>query len=291
VYAAITSLALASGLAFGCLVELPRGRSCGDGWWDPEYEQCDPSSSDRSYLTDAMKCSSGADALRCTDQCTLEPVQCPAVCGDGIVDPPHEECDPGLACVDDEDCGPGRVCYPLLAECIPDSGYGPNLECSNYATEAVPIDKPYASGIIDRCTDYCLFSRSKCSFCGDGERDDGYSDHVFPQGGPAQFPAEICDGDEVLPDVLEAHCEALCVSDQAINADVVVHCAFECNADCDGFEQAVNPGDPDGRDCCLAKGSPCPTMDLAGVPDLPCCSWAEHPEWSCVQGEAKEVCP
>ena len=329
------SLALVGGLVASCLPELPRGRSCGDGWWDPEYEQCDPTSSDRSYMAACrdhgldkeatcdpttcevraseqecsrcgdgvasgdeacdgddlrgLTCPSGADALRCTDQCTLDFELCPAVCGDGIVDE-TEECDPALACFDDEACGPNRVCSPVLEQCVPDDGFGPNLDCSYYETTAIGFNKPYASGEIDLCTEHCDFGRNDCSFCGDGEVDDSYFDRVHPDGGNAMFPAEICDGDEVRVEALEAHCEPRCVPDEPIDADVVVLCAFDCNDDCDGFEQSVNPGDPDPS-CCLAKGSPCPTMDSPGVPDLPCCSWAEHPEWSCVQGGLKPVCP
>jgi hypothetical protein len=290
--AAITSLALAGGLALGCLVELPRGRSCGDGWWDPEYEECDPSSSDRSYMA-GMKCPSGADALRCTDQCTLELLPCPTRCGDGIVDA-DEECDPGRACVDDDECGPNQTCYLPLSQCMPDDGYGPNLDCSHYATEAIGMDKPYTAGTVERCTEHCVFGRNECSFCGDGQRDASYDD--FVQGGPATFPAEVCDGNEVQLGALEAHCGDLCPPLEPVNADVVILCAFECNAKCNGFE----PGDPDAPGCCLAKDAPCPTDDIQGVPDLPCCSWLEDPELlaqqKCVgliseQGNVKSVCP
>jgi hypothetical protein len=113
------------------------------------------------------------------------------------------------------------------------------------------------------------------------------------------FPAEICDGDEARADLLEDHCGRLCMpAGEPVNADVVFSCDFECNADCNGF---VEPADIQDPGCCLSKGSPCPNnFDMEGVPDLPCCSWAEHPDWLaqklCVnqfteQGVLAEVCP
>jgi hypothetical protein len=271
--AAASSCALAGGIAVGCLAELPRGRSCGDGWWDPEFEECDRSSNDRSYLAACGEGSSSTcDPNTCELRCT--PIE---TCGNGVVDS-DEECDPAFSCASVEECGVGA-----------------NLACSFYETEALGIDKPYASGTVRDCTEYCFFGRNHCSFCGDGMRDGSYDDLVYPSGNPATFPAEICDGDEAQPDALEAHCVSLCTPEEPVNADVVVSCAFECKEKCDGFIEPENPGDPAEHDCCLAKGSPCPDADFQGVPDLPCCSWLEHPEWSCVtriteQG-AKAVCP
>jgi hypothetical protein len=318
--------ALALGLVIGCL-ELPRGRSCGDGWWDPEYEECDKSSSDRSYVEacrdagwdkDAdcdpdtceiraseldctvcgdgvasgaeacdgndvrgATCPSGSGVVRCTPECALDYQLCPEVCGDGIVNG-TEECEASLSCGSDEDCGPGLVCYPLFGECVPGGGgFGPNLSCSFYNTKAIGVDKPYASGAVERCTDDCFFGRNNCGFCGDGELDDSYTDFVYPQGDAVTFPGEICDGGEALANELEAYCEPLCVNDP-INSDVAIFCDFECNANCTDFAPPddIIPGqDPEALGCCLAEESPCPKFGTEGVPDLPCCSWLEHPEW------------
>lgn len=324
--------ALLAGVVVGCLGDLPRGRSCGDGWWDPEFEECDRSSNDRSYL-DACRargqgfekdadcdpvtcellaseqdcsecgdgiasaaeecdgndvrgatCPSGTGVVRCTDQCKLDFELCPAVCGDGIVSG-IEECEPSLSCGSDEDCGEGRVCYQLLGECVPSGGggFGPSLGCSYYNTTAigmqVKIEKPYMSGVISRCTEKCFFGRNSCGFCGDGVRDDPYSDFVYPSGNPIPFPGEFCDGKQAMPENIRAHCEPLCVK-EPINADVVVFCNFQCNASCTGFAPAEDiVPNPESLGCCLAKNSPCPLFDTPGVPNLPCCSWAEHPEW------------
>ncbi len=326
VRAAALGCALSFGLALGCLAELPRGPSCGDGWWDPDHEGCDPSSADRSYVeacraqgwvidascSDACElraseqdcelcgdgiasgseecdgndvrdasCPSGSGVVRCTDACTLDYELCPELCGDGIVNG-TEECERALSCGDDQDCGDDRVCYPLFGECVSGDAFGPNLGCAFYNTTAIGVAKPYASGTISRCTDDCFFGRNKCGFCGDGELDGEYTDLVFPGGDAAEFPAEVCDGDEALRDELQAYCEPLCVDD-AINADVVVLCDFECNANCSGFappDDVVVPGEnPEALGCCLAKGSPCPKFGTEGVPELPCCSWLERPEW------------
>jgi hypothetical protein len=333
--------ALALGIVIGCLGDLPRGRSCGDGWWDPEYEGCDLSSDDRSWI-DACRaqgfekdadcdpttcelrasemdcsecgdgiasgneecdgndvrgasCPAGSGVVRCTDQCKLDFELCPAVCGDGIVSG-TEECEPSLSCGSDEDCGPGRVCYQLLGECVPGGGgFGPSLGCSYYNTTAIGIQKPYASGIISRCTDECSFGRNKCGFCGDGELDGSYSDLVYPGANVVQFPGEFCDGKQALQEDIEAHCEPLCVK-EAINADVVVLCDVQCNANCTNFAppEDIAPN-PDTLGCCLAAKSPCPKNDPPppGVPDLPCCAWLSNPDWleakKCVEKDTNAV--
>ncbi|MFO7567608.1 MAG: hypothetical protein R6X02_33500 [Enhygromyxa sp.] len=342
---AATATALVIGVAIGCLGDLPRGRSCGDGWWDPEHEECDPTSKDRSwveacrddgFVRDAecdpvtcelraseMDCSEcgdgiasgteecdgddlrgsacpgGSGVVRCTDQCTLDFEQCPAVCGDGIVSG-IEECEPSLSCASDEDCGEGRVCYQLLGECVPSNGgFSPNLSCSYYDTTAIGtnriIDKPYVSGNIWRCTDECLFGRNDCGFCGDGVRDGAYVDVVHPGGSVAPFPGEFCDGKDALQEDIEAYCQPLCVK-EAINADVVVLCDVQCNDKCTGFAppEDIVPN-PESLGCCLAPKSPCPRNDPPppGVPDLPCCSWLSNPDWleakKCVEKDTNAV--
>lgn len=337
--------ALSAGFTAGCLTELPRGRSCGDGWWDPEYEACDPSSDDRSYLsacrdqgwvidatcneqceveateedcaqcgdgvasaTEACDsndvrgatCPSGTGVVRCTDTCTLDYDLCPEVCGDGIVNG-TEECEKGLSCGTDDDCNEDQVCYDLFGECVAGGGFGPNLGCGFYVTKAIGntvTGKSYVSGSVARCTDDCFFGRNGCGFCGDGKLDGEYTDFVYPQGDAVIFPAELCDGDEARAAELDAYCEPLCVDD-AINSDVVLECDFDCNGNCTDFAPPVDiiPG-PDAIGCCLAKNSPCPESPAQGVPDLPCCSWLDNPEWladkECVleqSGQVSLVCP
>jgi hypothetical protein len=286
----------ALGLVLGCPFELQRGLSCGDGWWDPEFEECDPRDIDAPYLDDCRaqgftrdaecdpqtctvraseadcnQCGDGraagseqcdgedlrgatcAGVLSCDDSCRLDYAACGQVCGDGVV-------------LGDEECEFGV-----------DGGFK-NLACSDYESTAIGLDKPYATGMIGACNkDTCTFGRNDCSFCGDGELDPEYTDVIAPQG-TAAFPVEICDGTEVEASVLEDHCEALCI-DEPINGDVVVNCDFECATDCSGIAPVDIIPDPTALGCCVAKDSPCPKFDIEGVPDLPCCSWLEKPDW------------
>jgi hypothetical protein len=327
------SFALAAGVLAGCPFELDRGLSCGDGWWDPEYEECDPSDpNDKAYVNacreqgfavDAQcdpqtckilaseedcnvcgdgiafgdeqcdgedlrgqSCAAGSGKLGCKSNCTFDYDDCPAYCGDNIVNG-NEECEPGVLCTSDEDCSSGRTCYQ--GDCIEiGEGFAPRISCSHYETKAIGFSKPYASGTIGACVENgCFFGRNQCSFCGDGELDPEYDDLVAPNGSTGKFPAEVCDGEEAQLDKLVAHCEPLCVDDP-INSDVVVKCDFECSADCQDFATPgdVVPPDPESLGCCLAKDSPCPNFDTEGVPNFPCCSWLEKPEW---QAEKKCV--
>lgn len=344
--------ALVAGVTVGCFDDLARGRSCGDGWWDPQHEECDKSSRDKRYIdacrargwgdVDAQcdpntceiiateplcticgdglatgkeacdgndlrgaSCPLGTGVLECDERCQLDYDGCPSVCGDGIVSS-TEECERSLSCGDDDDCSDGRQCYLLFGQCVPSDGlgFGPNLSCSYYNTTAVGTDKllnkPYASGAISRCTDDCMFGRNNCGFCGDGELDGKYEDFFSPNGQALTLPAEVCDGDEALRDELVAHCEPLCIND-AINADVEVHCDFECHADCSSFAAPddIVPGEnTDAIGCCLAEGSPCPILGTEGVPELPCCKWLADPELDqkCVAEDTEDepspqVCP
>ncbi|EDM80148.1 hypothetical protein PPSIR1_35897 [Plesiocystis pacifica SIR-1] len=88
---ALIGLCVGGVFALGC--PLPRGLSCGDGWLDPEFEQCDPNDPnqrhasacrDKGFTRDA-----GCDPLTCEildsdDDCNI--------CGDGVVRG-DEECD------------------------------------------------------------------------------------------------------------------------------------------------------------------------------------------------------
>jgi hypothetical protein len=329
-------VALTAGIVAGCL-ELERGFSCGDGWWDSDNEGCDPRDPNIAHL-DACRdmgmevdatcdpntcmivcpivcgdgvasgdeqcdgedlrgagCSAGVGVPTCKSDCTLDQSKCPPVCGDDIVSG-VEECEPAASCATDDDCPIGMVCYQEFGQCVASGeNFAPNLACGVYNNKAIGIDKPYTSGTIDRCTSECFFGRNDCGFCGDGVLDPGYKDLVFPTGELTDFPSEKCDGDQVLNQAtLINYCAPLCPSDSPINGDVEVLCDFECNAGCSGFAPPENiaPG-PDAFGCCLAKGSPCPKFGTEGVPDFPCCSWLENPNWladeKCVPRETEAI--
>jgi hypothetical protein len=288
------------GFLLGCPFELQRGLSCGDGWWDPEFEECDPRDPDEPYLDACREQGFMLKDASCDPQtCTVRASEAECnECGDGRAanteecdgqDLHGESCVGVLSCTDNcrldysacaQVCGDGVVLGDEECEFGVDGGFK-NLACSDYESTAIGfgLDKPYASGQIGSCNkDTCTFGRNDCSFCGDGELDLEYEDVIAPQG-TATFPSELCDGDEVEPTVLEDHCEALCV-DEPINGDVVVHCDFECADDCSGIAPPTDIiPNPEAPGCCLAKGSPCPAIGTAGVPVLPCCSWLKNPDW------------
>lgn len=313
------ALAAALGVVAGC-PDLEEGRSCGDGWWDPRFEECDPRDIERPWIEACRDKGFALDAVCDPQTCEIRDsdVEC-NTCGDGIAAEDEQcdgddlrgvDCNGNLVCNDQcqlDYAGCEQMCGDdvLLGDEECEAGVEPefkNLACSNYPSTAVGLDKPYASGTIGACNeDTCTFGRNDCSFCGDGELDPEYTDIIAPQG-TAKIPAEVCDGEEVLGALLEDHCEALCVDDP-INADVIVHCEFECAPDCSGIAPIsdIIPGeDPDSLGCCVAKDAPCPKFDIEGVPDLPCCSWLDKPEWleeeKCVVAETnmipvKYVCP
>lgn len=82
----LLACALAAGTAAGCFAELPRGLSCGDGWWDPQNEECDRSSLDRGYESACRERGWGNDDADCdpnTCQIVATEQSCTR-CGDGM---------------------------------------------------------------------------------------------------------------------------------------------------------------------------------------------------------------
>lgn len=270
------TLAAVLGFVAGCPFELERGLSCGDAWWDPEFEECDPHDPDAPYLDHCRDQGFEVDAECDPQTCTIR--ACAPLCGDGVLQ-------------GDEEC-----------EAMVEGGIK-NPACSNYRVTAIEFQnttKAYTSpGNVGGCNkETCTFGRDGCSFCGDGVRDEAYTDYITE--GSAEFPREVCDGEDVDLDELESYCESesRCVA-SPINGDVVIHCNFECAPDCSGIVESgdITPG-PEALGCCLAKGSPCPTLGAENVPDLDCCSWLENPEWkqtqhcvSATTGSDPNICP
>lgn len=320
---------LLAGAGAGCIVDPPRGLSCGDGWVDTEFEACDPADPlrrfagacrERGFVIDARcdpqtceildsdadctVCGDGLasgteacdgddvrdelcpgsnlDRVGCTDACTLDYEACPQLCGDGVING-DEECDPLGGCFEDDDCSEGRVCYQ--GDCIrAGDGVTPLLACSNYEPTAELIsDKAYASGTVAGCTSECIFDRTQCSFCGDGELDGSYFDFVGED--RVSRPAEVCDGTQADPIKLASYCRERCFGpDVPVDPGLPLACSFNCEDSCLDFEDdpgGFTPGELDPIDlgCCLPAGAPCP---IGPEPDeephpiygeLPCCSW------------------
>jgi hypothetical protein len=171
--------ALAAGLVLGsCLGELPRGRSCGDGWWDQEFEDCDPSSADQRWV-DACRDQGWDVDASCTDFCELRASEADCNrCGDGIA-AGSEQCDgddvrgatcPGGAgtvrctdvCTLDYEqcpavCGDGIVngneeCDAGNVECTGDETCGPGRVCSALLGKCVSVSGGFDPNLV--CSDY-----------------------------------------------------------------------------------------------------------------------------------------
>lgn len=237
---------LVAGTIAGCLLELGDRKSCGDGFHDPEWEDCDPSAPD-SFPADA--CEPG-EVASCNETCTL------ACCGNGRIEL-------GEAC--DGDAFPTRppcrewTCVACQVECeaCGDGVVDADEECDGYLGEEIvgqpqppqptmcedlPVPsggKPYAGGGPVTCNDDCTWDRSPCHMCGDGDIDSSFG--------------ESCDGTSFRSDELLTACEASCA-----HLGDRIGCRAECNASC---EIDVTSSDPA---CCILPGNSRSNM-------LPCC--------------------
>lgn len=268
-------LALALGLGLsGCLVELDRQISCGDGYVDfAAGEECDPADVD-SFI-DACRDTrrpegfAACDPVKCTIIDTRE--QC-MVCGDGFVDG-DEQCDGdnldgrkcrgALQCTSDcrfdysecDLCGNGV--RDLGEECDP--RFAEDILPNDLLCEHVPPLQgiAYTSGRITNCSD-CQWDRSTCGYCGNGVRDGELP--VAPGGVTA--PEEWCDPNGGTFDIgrLEAEMGTCETPGQRRNVG--------CGDDCRHFVE--RPGE---ERCCWDKNQDCPGPDET----TRCCYEYDHP--------------
>jgi hypothetical protein len=273
-------LGAAAGIA--CTLELPKTISCGDGWVDEEFEECDPavldSFVDACVGTIRPRGTAACDPDTCTIINTWE--QC-AVCGDGIVDDDlegdrNEECDgdnlDGLVC-------PGGVGTLQCASCRLDTTYcqrcgntivdpgeecDPNMDPSGLTQgkpdcEELPpyyADKPYTSGQPGSCRADCRWDRSTCGYCNNGQLED---EHVLVDDGIPATP-EQCDGNEFDPAALDATlANSVCTT---VDANL-----WPTTRTCEGCFEITFVEDR-GEPCCVRPGGPCPEE---GGP-VRCCS-------------------
>jgi hypothetical protein len=125
---------LAAGTIAGCLIELGDRGSCGDGFHDPEWEECDGSD------PDSVDGVCEPDEAKSCDPTTCKLVDCDPCDG--------KECDASL---DDQLVDQPTTCEELL---VP----GTN-------------EQHYAGGGQVSCNDDCTWDRSPCHLCGNGELD------------------------------------------------------------------------------------------------------------------------
>lgn len=236
-------------LTSGCLLELDKTISCGDGYIDRAVgEECEPQT--ESSFRDACRIQLEINRPgACSDRCEIDLSVCFPACGNGVLDG-AEECDPGEP---DPDPDSGSA-DPSSSGDPPedDQQIGAELSCTLFD----PLDGggPYAGGTVRTCQADCTWDRTPCHRCGDGQiRGD-----------------EVCD--TALPDQINAddYCLLTCVKPEEDVRPEVVRCAARCADDCLGYtSDPVDPG------CCIPTGQPT-------HPSIDCCGFEEN--GACVAG-------
>jgi hypothetical protein len=186
--------ALILGLCASCPFELPRGLSCGDGWWDTEFEECDPADPrgshldacrDQGYLVDARCDPTTCEIVADVEQCNT--------CGDGVR-AGDEACD-GYDLPDDARCPgqlPGTVrctadCTLDFDDCPSECGNGlldPGEECDPMLACETDADCPAASPVCHPELFECMRADVL------GQADDacqGYPVTAWDDGGKASY--------------------------------------------------------------------------------------------------------
>lgn len=240
-------LALCVGISAACVVELDHRVACGDGFHDPEVEECDPG--DKDSWANACSGVDDADAqpscnpLTCTLACSF--------CGDGTVDDDPMEDSGDLR----EECDPLDVDHAVPRPCAGDDEHRP-LRSPRQEL------KPYTSGMTTGCLADCTYDRSNCGFCGDGIADGENAENAISDLQIVQHSLpEQCDGEDFDPDAMVEEFPE-CVSPDGYGVANVA-CTEGCNFD--------KPGAPR---CCLATGADCPADDDIAR----CCHEIAEPE-------------
>jgi hypothetical protein len=258
----IASFTFVVGLLLGCLGELPRGRSCGDGWWDPEFEDCDPSSNDRSYVSACRDHGFGDQDAECDpDTCEIRASELECTrCGDGVATG-EESCDgddlrdascpsgSGVLrctsqCTLDHElctpvCGDGIVagteeCEPSLP-CADNDDCGPGQVCNPSTNECVPGGGDIGPNLS------CSFYETKAYI---PEQPDGgkkpyasgtvdrCTEHCFFGRGDCSFCGDgILDGeydDHVYPEGIATMPAEVCDGDEAQPGPLELFCEPRC---------------------------------------------------------------
>jgi hypothetical protein len=255
--------AFAGGLVASC--ELPRGRSCGDGWWDPEYEDCDPSSPDDGYLSACRERGLGLADARCDPStCEIQASEADCVrCGDGVA-AGSEQCDGadlrGAKCPDGSTavrctdscaldyelcppvCGDGIIsgaeeCEPSIV-CARDADCAPGSRCYLLFGQCVPIHG-YGSDLD--CSSYTTRALGMNKSYASGTIERCTTTCVFGRNNCGFCGDGVLDSkhqDYVYPNgaVLAVGIDEVCDGDRAVQKDLHEHCRRRCVDD----DEAIN---------------------------------------------------
>ena len=207
-------------LSSGCLLELDKTVSCGDGYIHrPAGEECEPSieSSFHNACREELRINQDGS---CTEECKIDLSACFPDCGNGRLDG-NEECDPGSS---EPETGGLTGDEPQI---------GAELSCTQF--DPPGGGDPYAGGILEVCQAGCTWDRSPCHHCGDGQVQE----------------SEICDGDLVDHARIDQLCLSRCVPLHQEPRPERVRCSARCSDSCDGY--VVDDADPE---CCIPSGQP-----------------------------------
>ncbi|MCG8555374.1 MAG: hypothetical protein MJD61_08820 [Proteobacteria bacterium] len=240
---------------------------CGDGIIQPG-ETCDPLIPIGAGRACPLTCDDGkecttdvltGEAARCTAECKHDKItecvsgdgcclphctfgmdsDCPNPCGDGLLQPPREKCDPGIAAGQQGACP--HSCADGMA-CTEDVLIGSPLDCSAMCEFRAITHCTSGDGC---CAPGCSVTEdSDCSkLCGDGiVQSPGEScDPAIPPGARGACPVSCDDGVACTVDKLQgmpAHCNVLCAH---IHIAVCQHgdgccptgCRYAQDHDCD----------------------------------------------------------
>lgn len=289
---ALSVCGAACGIAVGCLVELEHRLACGDGYVDDEAgEECDPNAPE-SFARACTQAQLGDGTAQCDPETCVIVVSlaiCKA-CNDGVL-APGEDCDLST----DEECPNGgqarctdcvvdlSQCHPwcgdgqvgLDEECDPEGGgFATTPSCTDRADGLALVPSPYGEGHLygsgeSRCdSENCRWERSNCSYCGNGQVDDGEPLRIDAHNDALIAPPEWCDGVGFSKVALEAYASEHgfeCPLSQRPNVGCV---AIGTPGACYGFVAR-----DDGQSCCMLANELYPG-DEAG---LRCCWEYDHP--------------
>jgi hypothetical protein len=232
---------------------------CGDGVIDAPFETCDgtndaacpglcgangfgclcPFCGD-TVIDPGESCDTHASLGSCTEGCSYS-CQC-AVCGDGSVQAPAEDCEPS----DPDSCGGTGTCWAV--------GTPSQCSCPFCGDGAVNApDEQCEAGDDAACSGLCVTSQCTCPVCGNGDTEPGeqcdQSDYECPDGSGCNpnCTCSVC-GNGVVESPFE-ECEA--ADDTACPGQCVAatcYCAVcgndvqEASEQCDGADSTACPG-------------------------------------------------